>query len=232
MYDNVVNKFLWGGLDTAKPGDIYLDETVSRMVTTTRSALIDLASALSNEGTMAREGTINIPAGITSDEYAADRYKKARTILDLMMEKLPTSICPFVIQMGEQVANVYYNLGKVSSDSTLVDKANKILEDEVLRYGSYLRFYQSLDAGQYSRLTATDKFIDQQYKLFMLQDYYRQAGESKYTKLMDKLAANGVNVERLQAYQKSYDQAMLRQQQAEAAEAEESSVSLEEALGN
>ena len=232
MYDNVVNKFLWGGLDTAKPGDIYLDETVSRMVTTTRSALLDLASALSNEGTMAREGTITIPAGMTSDEYAADRYKKARTILDLMMEKLPTSICPFVIQMGEQVANVYYNLGKVSSDSTLVDKANKILEDEVLRFGSYLRFYQSLDAGQYSRLTNTDKFIDQQYMLFMLQDYYRQAGESKYTKLMDKLAANGVNVERLQAYQKSYDQAMLRQQQAEAAEAEESSISLEEALGN
>ena len=232
MYDNVVNKFLWGGLDTAKPGDIYLDETVSRMVTTTRSALIDLASALSNEGTMAREGTINIPAGMTSDEYAADRYKKARTILDLMMEKLPTSICPFVIQMGEQVANVYYNLGKVSSDSTLVDKANKILEDEVLRFGSYLRFYQSLDAGQYSRLTNTDKFIDQQYMLFMLQDYYRQAGESKYTKLMDKLAANGVNVERLQAYQKSYDQAMLRQQQAQAAEDEESSISLEEALGN
>ena len=232
MYDNVVNKFLWGGLDTAKPGDIYLDETVSRMVTTTRSALIDLASALSNEGTMAREGTINIPAGMTSDEYAADRYKKARTILDLMMEKLPISICPFVIQMGEQVANVYYNLGKVSSDSTLVDKANKILEDEVLRFGSYLRFYQSLDAGQYSRLTNTDKFIDQQYMLFMLQDYYRQAGESKYTKLMDKLAANGVNVERLQAYQKSYDQAMLRQQQAQAAEDEESSISLEEALGN
>ena len=232
MYDNVVNKFLWGGLDTAKPGEIYLDETVSRMVTTTRSAMLDLASALSNEGTMAREGTITIPAGMTSDEYAADRYKKARTILDLMMEKLPISICPFVVQMGEQVANVYYNLGKVSSDSTLVDKANKILEDEVLRYGSYLRFYQSLDAGQYSRLTATDKFIDQQYMLFMLQDYYRQAGESKYTKLMDKLAANGVNVERLQAYQKSYDQAMLRQQQAQAAEDEESSISLEEALGN
>ena len=232
MYDNVVNKFLWGGLDTAKPGDIYLDETVSRMVTTTRSALLDLASALSNEGTMAREGTITIPAGMTNDEFAADRYKKARTILDLMMEKLPISICPFVIQMGEQVANVYYNLGKVSSDSTLVDKANKILEDEVLRFGSYLRFYQSLDAGQYSRLTNTDKFIDQQYMLFMLQDYYRQAGESKYTKLMDKLAANGVNVERLQAYQKSYDQAMLRQQQAQAAEDEESSISLEEALGN
>ena len=49
---------------------------------------------------------------------------------------------------------------------------------------------------------------------------------------MGKLAANGVNVERLQAYQKAYDQAMMQQQQAEAAQAEVSSVNLEEVLGN
>lgn len=49
MFDNVVNKFRWGGLDTAKPGHLYLDETVSRMVTTMRSALLDLATSLVNE---------------------------------------------------------------------------------------------------------------------------------------------------------------------------------------
>ncbi|MBQ9576233.1 MAG: hypothetical protein IJV11_05075, partial [Muribaculaceae bacterium] len=42
--------------------------------------------------------------------YVADRYKKAGTILDLMMEKLPTNVSPFTVQMGEQVANTYYNL--------------------------------------------------------------------------------------------------------------------------
>ena len=232
MYDNVVNKFLWGGLDTSKPEDIYLDETVSRMVTTMRSALLDLASALSNEGTQAREGKIAIPDGMTSEAFTADRYKKAQTILDLMMEKLPTSITPFTVQMGEQVSNVYYNLGKLTKNDALIEKANKLLEDEILRYGNYLKFYQSLDADQYSRLTNVDKFIDQQYMLFMLHDYYQHTNEQKYQAIMGKLANNGVNMERLQAYQKAYDQAMIQQQQAEAAQAEESSINLEEALGN
>ena len=84
MYDNVMNKFLWGGLDKATPGSIYLDETVSRMVTSTRTVLLDLASNLCNEGTLARDGKYPIPANMTTDQYVADRYKKARTILDLM----------------------------------------------------------------------------------------------------------------------------------------------------
>ena len=232
MYDNVVNKFLWGGLDTATPSSIYLDETVCRMVTTMRSALLDLASALSNEGTRAREGKITIPAGMTSEAYVADRYKKAQTILDLMMEKLPTSITPFTVQMGEQVASVYYNLGKLTNNNALVEKSNKILEEEILRYGNYIRFYQSLDADQYSRLTNVDKFIDQQYLIYLLHDYYQQTDEQRYKVVMGKLSTNGVNIERLQAYQKAYDQAMLQQQQAEAAQAEEPSINLEEALGN
>ena len=232
MYDNVVNKFLWGGLDTATPSSIYLDETVCRMVTTMRSALLDLASALSNEGTRAREGKITIPAGMTSEAYIADRYKKAQTILDLMMEKLPTSITPFTVQMGEQVASVYYNLGKLTNNNALVEKSNKILEEEILRYGNYIRFYQSLDADQYSRLTNVDKFIDQQYLIYLLHDYYQQTDEQRYKVVMGKLSTNGVNIERLQAYQKAYDQAMLQQQQAEAAQAEEPSINLEEALGN
>ena len=219
MYDNVVNKFLWGGLDTATPGSIYLDETVSRMVTTIRSAIIDLASALINEATMAKEGNQPLPAGMTLEAYVADRYKKARTVLDLMMEKLPTNIAPFTAQMGEQVAIIYHSLGQYSNDDESLDRANKLLESEILRYGNYLRFYQSLDASQYERLTNVDKFIDQQYMIFMLQDYYKYCGEEKYNEIMGKLAANGVNVQRLQSYQKSYDQAML-QQQAEKAQAE------------
>jgi len=48
MYDNVMNKFRWGGLD--KPG-LYLDETVMRMCKTYRSVVFaDLANALLYEG--------------------------------------------------------------------------------------------------------------------------------------------------------------------------------------
>ena len=232
MYDNVVNNFLWGGLDKAKPSEIYLDETICRMVTTMRSAMLDLASALSNEGTLAKNGELAIPAGMTQEAYAADRFKKSRTILDLMMEKLPIEICPFTVQMGQQVASTYYNLGMSSGDKTLVERGNKILEDEIMRYAGYLRFYQTLSASQYERLTSIDKYIDQQYMLNMLGDYGEQCGNQQYEALAKKLVAAGVNMDRLQAYQRSYEQAMMQRMQAQQqAASEESSAELEEVLG-
>ena len=232
MYDNVVNKFKWGGLDTAKPGTLYLDETVSRMVTTMRSALLDLASALSNEGNLAQQGSLAVPAGKTAETYAADRYKKAKTILDLMMEKLPIATCPFTVQMGEQVARVYYNLGKLSNDESCISKGNELLANEIMRYGGYIRYYQSLSPSQYERLTRTDKFIDQQYLTSMLVTYVQQAGENKYRQLADKLMAAGVNMDRQRSFQESYEQAMQQQMEPQQpAEDASSDGALEAALG-
>ena len=228
MYDNVVNKFLWGGLDKAKPGEIYLDETVSRMVTTTRSAMIDLATSLTEEGTLAKSGMVPIPAGMTPEAYSADRFKKAKHVLDLMMEKLPTATCPFTVQMGEQVARVYYTLSRVGGDESCLVKSNALLESEIMRYSNYLRYYQSLDASQYDRLSTYDKFVDRQYMIYLLQDYYKQCGEEKYKQIMDKLAAAGVNMQRLQSYQQSYDSAMMQQQAQEEPAAEEVMVGEEE----
>ena len=238
MYDNVVNKFLWGGLDKAKPGSLYLDETICRMVTTMRSALIDLASNLSNEGNLAKNAQQAIPAGMTAEAYAADRFKKAKTILDLMMEKLPVAACPFTVQMGEQVAQIYYNLGKISGDEDCIAKSNKILEDEIMRYAGYLRFYQSLDPAQYERLTRIDKYIDQQYVLNLLSDYGQQVDDKKYQEIATKLQSTGVNMGRLKSYQENYERAMRQQYEAERAAAqqqqanEEAPSDLSEVLGN
>jgi hypothetical protein len=238
MYDNVVNKFLWGGLDKAKPGSLYLDETISRMVTTMRSALIELASNLSNEGNLAKNAQQAIPAGMTAEAYAADRFKKAKTILDLMMEKLPVAACPFTVQMGEQVAQIYYNLGKISGDDDCIAKSNKILEDEIMRYAGYLRFYQSLDPAQYERLTRIDKYIDQQYVLNLLSDYGQQVDDKKYQEIATKLQSTGVNMGRLKSYQENYERAMRQQYEAERAAAqqqqadEEAPSDLSDVLGN
>ena len=231
MYDNVVNKFLWGGLDKAEPGTLYLDETVSRMVTTMRSALLDLATNLTNEGVMAQRGDLTIPAGMTSEAYAADRFKKARHILDLMMEKLPLGTCPFTIQMGQQAARIYLNLGKVSGDSTCIEKSEKLLENEIMRYAEYIKFYQSLSVSQYERLTRSDKYIDQQYMLDMLADYGQQCGDEKYQALAQKLVNAGVNMSRLQAYQQAYEESLRRRYEQQAAQERESEVDMSEVLG-
>ena len=237
MYDNVVNKFRWGGLDTAKPGEIYLDETISRMVTTMRSALIDLVSSLTQEGLSAQRGSQPVPAGMTQEAYVADRFKKARHILDLMMEKLPIATCPFTVQMGQQVARLYLNLGKSSGDDACIAKGTKILKDEIMRYGNYVRFYQSLDPSQYERLTRIDKYIDQQYLLDLLGDYGQHCDEKQYQELAQKLQASGVNMERQQSFQRAYEQSMRQQYEAQVAaqqqqQEEEASVSLDEAMGN
>ena len=232
MYDNVVNKFLWGGLDKAEPGTIYLDETVSRMVTTMRSALTDLATGLLSEGLMAQQGEQAVPAGMTSEAYVADRFKKARHILDLMMEKLPAAACPFSVQMGQQIAHIYYTLGKASGDNAVIEKSTQLLESEIMRYAGYLKFYQSLTPSQYERLTRSDKYIDQQYMLDLLGDYGQQCGEEKYQALAQKLVNAGVNMQRLEAYQQAYEESMRQRYAAQQQAAqEEPSINLEEAMG-
>ena len=104
-----------------------------------------------------------------------------------------------------------------------------------MRFAKYMRFYQSLSPSQYERLNTTDKFIDQQYLIYMLHDYYQQCGEEAYVKLMDGIKATGVSMERLQEKQRYIDEAMQQraaQEQAQAqAQEEESSAAMEEMLG-
>ena len=144
------------------------------------------------------------------------------------------------MQLGAQVARVYYNLGKVSGDSTSIEKSNKILEHEIMHYAGFVRFFQSLSASQYDRLTNSDKYVDQQYLVTMLSDYYEQCGDKKYNEMIAKLEAAGVNIQRLQSFQEAYEQELYqRQLQAQAqaqasqnATSEGSSSELSEILGN
>lgn len=87
MYDNVMNKFKWGGVNT--PG-IYLDENVMRMCKSYRMALFSkLAAALMAEG----------------------KNDKALAVLDKSLEVLPPENVPFdysALALGE----LYYQLGQ------------------------------------------------------------------------------------------------------------------------
>ena len=96
MYDNLMNKFRWGGVD--KPG-VYLDETVMNMCKSYRGRLFgDLAFALLDEG---------------KTEKAVAVIDKAMQVLP--MENIPLDYSAFVlaqayiaageIEKGEQILN-------------------------------------------------------------------------------------------------------------------------------
>ncbi|MCP9610490.1 DUF2723 domain-containing protein [Coprobacter tertius] len=66
MYDNIINKFRWGGIDNP---NVYLDENIRRMCFTHRMMISDLVDALIAEG----------------------KYDKALKALDFSMEKIPAT---------------------------------------------------------------------------------------------------------------------------------------------
>lgn len=87
MYDNVMNKFKWGGAD--KPG-IYLDENVMRMCKTYRIAVFSrLAYSLMME----------------------EQEDKALEVLDKAMEALPAENVPLDYS-ALSIAEYYYELGQ------------------------------------------------------------------------------------------------------------------------
>ncbi len=78
------------------------------MVTTHRTAMLDLVTALINEGIDARRTFDRDSAMLTalqSNELrriTTDSYQRARTVLDLMREKLPAEVMPYAVQVGKQ----------------------------------------------------------------------------------------------------------------------------------
>ena len=205
MYDVVTNKFRWGGLDTlGDSGDIYLDETVRRMVSTHRTAISDLAYALFVEGYNAARPLTDSISGVTPEPdmvYAADRYAKAVKVLDLMDEKLPTRIVPYSIQTGYSVADVYLRVARETGDKNARAKGLKILEDEIMRYGKYLPYFmelrRTLPGSGFSGLSLTDRYVPT-YLYQLLQTYTEFDGDTDA--LSEKLIANGISLADLENF--------------------------------
>ncbi|MCH4154839.1 MAG: DUF2723 domain-containing protein [Muribaculaceae bacterium] len=210
MYNIVMTKFCWAGIDKAPKGSLYLDETIRRMVTTTRSAMVDLAYDLIYQGMVAKQNK-------QSAAYIADRFNKARKVLQTMETKLPIESVPYAVQLGQKVAQIYNLLGEQSGNAGDKNHALQIMLEEINRYAEYIRFYQSLDTDNYRRLCSTDTFIDQQYFVSLLQTY-AQLNPNGADKLMKTLQAQGINLQRFNQMalqsQQQYEAQQAAQQQA------------------
>ncbi len=205
MYRNVTEKFRWGGLDKLGDGDdVYLDETVRRMVTTHRSAMADLAYALFVEGYNAAHPLTDSVTGITPEPdavYAADRYAKAVKVLDMIEEKLPQKVSPYSIQIGYQIADAYLRLGDETGNDNLKKKGLDIISSEIERYGAYLPYFmelrRTLPGSGFSGLSPADRYIPT-YLYVLLQTYADAGGQTN--KLAEKLEQKGIDLRLLENF--------------------------------
>ncbi len=119
LYDNVMNKFKWGGMD--KPG-IYLDETILRQTKNLRNLFYRLANKLVEDGDTAR----------------------AKKVLDKCFEVMPKENVPydvFVVRLAEAA----YAAGDVARGNQLVKEVADLYAD---RYTYFSRFKAAGKAAQ------------------------------------------------------------------------------------
>ena len=207
MYRNVTERFRWGGLDQPDAEKkLYLDETVRRMVSTTRSQMINLAGDLANEADTFK---------LAGDKARAQqRVKMALNVLDLMVKKMPERVCPYsfvifndsYISAKMAMSQVYEQLSKTASRPDLHSKAVALLEQDAMRYSQWLKFEASLPEGL--GMCDQDRNVcNAFYPQLMM--YYKQINAGGYNALLQKLRAHGVNTNQVEYNIK----ALLRQQQ-------------------
>jgi len=102
MYDNMMNKFKWGGIDNPK---VYLDENNLRMTATLRHMFSRLVNGLIAEG----------------------KKEKALAALDYCMEVIPSKTVPYTY-VCVVLANQYYQLGEREKAETIL---NEMLENSL-----------------------------------------------------------------------------------------------------
>ena len=128
MYDNVMNRFKFGGI--AENPDYYLDETTSRMVYTHRMLFASLAERL----------------------YIEDRNKEALEVLERAEQVMPGSIVPHKSDLGAvSMADTYIKLGKK-------DKAMEIINASTGDLLEYLNWCASLSGRKYSAVSSDFAF--------------------------------------------------------------------------
>ena len=106
MLDNVLNKFVWGNMDTQDP--IYLDENILRMTMNLRMQMSALADALTDEG----------------------RKDEAIKVIDLAFEKMPERNVPYDRVILPLIEG-YYAAGASEKGNVLAERLFTIMDENM-----------------------------------------------------------------------------------------------------
>ena len=168
---DVVSNYRWGGAD-AKDGKVpYFDETARRMLLTTRSTMLDVASELVYEGDYKHK---NNP-----EQRIAD-YKKALQVLNLLDRNLPEATAPYGTSISARLGQTYCELGQKDrlNDRKLTDKGLQVLWNLMERTAPYLAYNREIAmAFGNASLTYESKYAPYQFYHFI--ELYTNYGGSK-----------------------------------------------------
>jgi len=189
-YD-VVKKYRWGGADNAKKP--YFDETARRMLISTRTSMLDVATEFLYEGDLLETQG--------KEAEAKEKYRKAIEVADLMSAKLPESTWPLSVSNALVLPEIYGRAGQRLGDRKAVARAKSQLENIIERMSQYLAYNRSVTMrfGN-APLTLESRLIPYQFYRFV-ELYTTYGGDMKKVEAMVKRA--GFSIDELKNYYNS-----------------------------
>lgn len=187
-YDVVTKKYRWGGADMKDGKAPYFDETARRMLLTTRSSMLDVASELVYEGDTA-----------TDSVAAKEAFKKALEVVSLMDANLKEEVQPYDLSIASTLGQIYGELGQPRrlNDQKLVNKGLTALWNMMERYAPYLAYNRemAMSFGNPS-LTRESRLIPYQFQRFI--ELYTQFGgdKKKVEELVQKYGVTTAELEK------------------------------------
>ena len=152
-YKNIMGSFRWGGLDQPGAEKLYLDETVRRMVSSTRSAIYTVVEDLMADGEHPASEWAKEDARRRGDKSAmATHCDMARTLLNTMCAKLPGTVSLYDSMMGVYIAGLYYDLYVATGEAADLQHAEALLQAELPRYSQIVKYGASLTPSQLLRM--------------------------------------------------------------------------------
>ncbi len=167
-YDNIKNKYRWGGADVPADKAPYYDETARRMLVSVRSSILDTATELIYQG--------DLKATAGNKAAAENDYKKAAEMIKLMETKLPASTSPYTMTIAVQLPELYGKLGTRLGKSYR-DKAVESALDAITRYAPYVAYNIAMRA-QYGNPAMTTESTYMPYQLWSIIEIYNENGGS------------------------------------------------------
>jgi hypothetical protein len=197
MYDNLVNKFKWGGIENPK---VYLDENNLRSCTTYRYMFVQLLQALVAEG----------------------KTDKALKAADRCIQVIPPTTVPYGAEAAV-LANVYYQFGKRAKAEVILDAISDRATKNLQWFNRLNANQTEISATEiWENLTALDQ-VAGVYQQFDLKKYqtlkeqllgYSQIYYSKRNSALGNSLLKSITDGSIQGYYHAKDSAVKRYDEA------------------
>ena len=197
-YRNIMSRFRWGGLDSGK--DLYLDETIHRMVSSTRLAILDVISDLLVEPEKAASTWAKDYARKHNEPVPSTQADMARRLIKEMDTRMPEATVPYETYIDLERAETLCNLYAITGNEGDLKAAQKALDGVTARYGQLVKYAASIDPGTranlgneaHQSLTFPELAVGFRNYLDLRQAMVKAGADEEHLAILDESATTGI----------------------------------------